>query len=111
MTLPGETDATVAAYRIPLTENRAYGLARALAEHPEHDLRIVGQFLLVDATRTRAEAVRLRGRVAHALAGRTTTGRAITLCGRTLNPSDDRYLKVADVTGIPIQMHCLRCWG
>lgn len=112
MTLPGETEATVAVYRIPLTENRAYGLARALSEHPKHELRVEGQFLLVDAPRAaKWTAVRLGDRAAHALAGRTTSGRALTLCGRALDPADSRYAELPDVTEVPLHMHCLRCWG
>lgn len=108
MTLPGETDATVAAYRIPLSENRAYGLARVLSEHPEHELRIVEQFLLVDKVRCRA--VRYTGGRAHAISGRTTSGRALTLCGRSLDPTDSRYREIPDVRDVPLQMHCLGCW-
>ena len=48
MSLPGETKATVAAYRIPLDEKRARKLADALVDFPQHELRVVGNFLLVD---------------------------------------------------------------
>jgi hypothetical protein len=111
MTLPGETENTVAVYRIPLTESRAHGLADALAEYPQHELRIVDKFLIVDEVRlvNKWTAVRIGSRVAHALSGRTTNGNALTLCGLTVDHTNPNYSEI-EPERVPIGQHCLRCW-
>lgn len=55
-------------------------------------------------------AVRLGARVAHAIAGRTTSGAFLTLCGRTID-SDDHRVRELDIRDVPIGQHCLGCCG
>lgn len=54
--------------------------------------------------------VRLGARVAHAIAGRTTSGGFLTLCGLTIDSNDPRVRQL-DIHDAPIGQQCLRCWG
>lgn len=54
--------------------------------------------------------VRLGNGVMHALAGRTTAGHALTLCGLTIDHTNPRYVEV-EPERVPIGRHCLRCWS
>lgn len=55
-------------------------------------------------------AVRLGARVAHAIAGRTTSRDFLTLCGLTIDSNDPRVRQL-DIHDAPIGQQCLRCWG
>lgn len=55
-------------------------------------------------------AVRLGARVAHAIAGRTTSRDFLTFCGLTIDSKDPRVRQL-DIHDAPIGQQCLRCWG
>jgi len=55
-------------------------------------------------------SVRLGARVAHAIAGRTTRGEFLTLCGRMIDSTDPR-VREGDIREVAIHQHCLSCWG
>ena len=55
-------------------------------------------------------AVRLGARMAHAIAGRTTTRDFLTLCGRTIKGDDPRVREIS-IREVPLKRHCLNCWG